>query len=125
MATPQTAHIRTQQWSSQPNLTPWEAFTDAAGAAINLSGVTLILNVYNRRTMENIFAIGTAGASGNKLTVSGASNNVVTIDYPQSVMETAGDFKYDLWTLAGSPATTALLLASGAWIIDQRFAEDA
>lgn len=106
-------------------MTPWEPFTDAAGVAINLSATTLLLNVYNRRTMANIFTIGTAGPTGNKLTVSGGSNNVVTIDYPQSVMETAGDFKYDLWTLAGSPATTALLLASGAWIIDQRFAEDA
>lgn len=63
-------------------------FTDANGSAIDLSAASLKMECYNGRTLILSFS------NGDGITVSGAGNNIVTLQKVITIQ--AGNFRYDL-----------------------------
>ncbi len=99
--------IEVHQYAKTPSL----VFTcvDENGTAINLSGATLELNVFDISN-TTIFDL-TTGAS--EITIGGASNNVVTCTFTSTETGTAGNFRYELRQLGA----TNRPLARGPFII--------
>lgn len=81
--------------------------TDAAGNAVNLSGKTLKFNVYDETDPQSIkFSYSTTASS---ITISGASNNVATVQFSATDTAGFGSFKYILWN-----TTNNVVLANAA-----------
>lgn len=88
-----TTHVEVAAKTNAPAL----AFTvtDSTGAAINLSGATVRLKVYDPRTPTSILFSLATGGSG--IVVSGASSNVCTCTFTAANTATAGAYAYELY----------------------------
>jgi hypothetical protein len=86
-------------------------FTDENGAAIDLSGSTLLMQIKKRATDS---LSEQALTEGDGLTVSGAGNNIVTISADMDIA--AGRYVYDFQATTGSNVITYL---KGAIVVYQ------
>jgi hypothetical protein len=90
--------------------------TDAAGAAVNLTGKTVRYVVYSiedENDEEDVFDDDLEGewkyeTGGSGVTISGASSNVVTVQHTAANNAEAGDYRYILWNV-----TDAIALVRG------------
>lgn len=78
------------QATAAPSLT-W-TILDADGAAVSLSGATVVLTVY---ALDGSTLFSRTSAS-SQITISGASNNIVTATYTTTNTATTGHYRYTL-----------------------------
>ena len=97
--------------SSEPH--PVLVITDATDAAINLSGKTLRMNVWDPEDGSGALASQTF-TTADKLSIGGVDNNQVTLDHAASDVPAVAELKYDLWNV-----TDNYLLAQGIWSVYQ------